>query len=435
MHAFALMVALAAPPEGVFPYPIHVQKLDNGLTLVVAPMPSEGLVSYRTAVRTGSRDEVERGRSGFAHFFEHMMFRGTEKYPEAVYEETVTRMGADANAFTSSDITVYQLDIASVDLERVMDIESDRFMNLAYSEAVFRTEAGAVYGEYRKNRASPHYQLAEALAAAAFTRHTYSHLTIGLERDIARMPKMYDYSRSFFERFYRPENAIVIVAGDVEPEATLAALGRWYGPWKAGYVAPKVPTEPAQKQARRVEVQYEGSTLPLLTVAYKGGAFAPDDRNFVASLLLADLAFGPTSAIYRRLMLDERVVQSIGADPAGDRDPGLWTVDATVRDPAKVEYVLAQIDATIAEYREAPPDPERLAAVKSHRRYEFLLGLDSPAAVAGAIARIAAITGDPRAHDRLYATVAAVTPEDVHVAARALFDDRRRTVATLRGKP
>ena len=126
---------------GVFPYETQVETLDNGLKVVMVPMKSEGLVAYWTIVRTGSRDEYEPGHSGFAHFFEHMMFRGTERFPQDTYSRIVTEMGADANAFTTDDLTAFHLSITAEDLERTMEIESDRFQDLAYSEEAFRTEA------------------------------------------------------------------------------------------------------------------------------------------------------------------------------------------------------------------------------------------------------------------------------------------------------
>src|SRR5262245_36620529 len=143
--------AAEAPRKGVFPYPIHTRTLSNGLNVVVIPMSSNGLCAFWSVVRTGSRDEFEPGHTGFAHFFEHMMFRGTERFPSTVYNAEVTRMGASANAFTSDDLTAYHLAIAAEDLPRVMELESDRFQNLKYAEDAFKTEAGAVYGEYRKN--------------------------------------------------------------------------------------------------------------------------------------------------------------------------------------------------------------------------------------------------------------------------------------------
>ncbi len=423
----------AAKPS-VFPYPTHVATLDNGLKVIVVPMPSEGLVAYWSVVRTGSRDEVEAGRSGFAHFFEHMMFRGTERFPARTYNQMVTKMGADDNAFTTDDLTAYHLGIAAEDLETVMMLESDRFQNLAYDESAFKTEAGAVYGEYRKNRSSPFFTLFEAMHKAAFERHTYGHTTMGFEADIKAMPTAFAYSRQFFDRFYRPENVVVLVAGDVEVEPTLALARKYYGAWKPGYQAAQVPAEPEQTAERRLEVKYEGRSLPIALVAYKAPAFAPADRSYVAAWLLGDLAFGETSELYKKLVLDEQVVEFVSAELNFNRDPGLFDVITMVKDPAKVDYVLGEIDKAVARYQETPVDAARLADIKSRTKYGFLMGMDTPDALAGTLARLIALTGGIEVVDQMFATLQQVTPADVQNAAREVLRANRRTVAVLRGE-
>ncbi len=431
--------AAAQPPAGetakpsVFPYPVHEETLDNGLKVIVVPMPAEGLAAYWSIVRTGSRDEVEPGRTGFAHFFEHMMFRGTERFPARTYNQMLTRMGADDNAFTTDDLTAYHVGLSAEDLETVMMLESDRFQNLSYDESAFKTEAGAVYGEYRKNRSSPFFTIFEAVHKAAFDEHTYGHTTMGYEEDIKGMPGLYEYARGFFDRFYRPENVVVLVAGDVEVEPTLALARKYYGPWKRGYKAPAVPAEPPQTEERRIEVKYEGRSLPILWAGYKAPAFAPGDRGYVAAWLLGDLAFGETSELYKKLVLDEQVVQFISAELNWNRDPGLFDVVSMVKDPAKVDAVLAEVDKTIAGYQHKPVDAARLDDLKSRLTYSFLMDLDTPDRVAGALARLIAITGGIEAVDQLFATVQAVTPADVQNAARELLRPNRRTVAVLRG--
>ena len=420
--------------ESIIPFPVHQKTLANGLQVVAVPMESGGLVAHWIAVRTGSRDEYEPGRTGFAHFFEHMMFYGTEKFPQKTYEQLVTRMGADSNAFTSNDITVYYLNVAAEDLDQVMEIESDRFKNLSYAEQGFQTEAGAVYGEYRKNRTSPFFALYEAMVTTAFDRHTYGHTVIGFEKDIKAMPTLFEYSKTFFDRYYRPDNAILVVAGDVTRDDVFAKAEKYYGDWKRGYVAPKITPEPEQTAERRIDVAYEGRSLPMIWVGYKSDALNPSDRTYVASLVLAELAFGETSEIYRRLVLEEQVLQSIAARPSDSRDPGLWLVNAVIKDPSKIDQVQAEIDATIARYRQTPPSAERVAEVKSNMRYSFVLGLDSPARVAGRLARLAGIAGSVGAIDDMYRTLKAVTPADVQAAATKYLVKERRTVAVLRGK-
>ncbi len=420
-------------PE-IFPYPVHVEKLDNGLKVILVPMSSEGLVAYWTIVRVGARDEYEPGHTGFAHFFEHMMFRGTEKFPQDEYNNIVTRIGADANAFTSDDLTAYHLSITAADLETVMEIESDRFRNLAYPEPAFKTEAGAVYGEYRKNRMNPFFAIYEGIHQKAFDKHTYGHTAMGYEQDIKAMPTMFDYSRSFFSRYYRPENCVLLIAGDVQVEPTVELVRRYYGDWEPGYVAPKIPVEPPQKKERRLEVTYEGQSLPILWIGYKADRFDPSDRNWVAAMLLADLAFGETSAIHKQLVLEQQVVEFISASQEMQRDPKLFDIVTRIKDPQRVDEVLSQIDATIARYKEEAPDAKRLADLKSRLKYQFLMNLDTPDHVASALSRIIAVTGGVQAVDQLYATLEAITPEEVRAAAARYLVPERRTVAVLRGK-
>ncbi len=426
-----------APPEEsrpvkLFPYAWTQKTLANGLKVVVIPTPTPGLVAYRTVVRTGARDEYEKGATGFAHFFEHMMFRGTKKYPADLYNEIVTRLGADTNAYTSTDVTVYQFDIARDDLATVVELEADRFMNLDYDKEGFETEAGAVYGEYRKNRSSPFFVAYETLRQSAYDVHTYGHTAMGLVEDIKAMPTKYEYSREFFGRYYRPDNCVVIVTGDVDPDTTFALIEQHYAAWKAGYKPPKVRAEPKQKAERRVEVPYEGKTQPQILMGYKAGAFSPGDRRFVASMALAELAFGETSAIYRALVLDEQLVEGIEAGASDTRDPGLWMIHAVVKDPAQVDTVMARIDQTVAQFRDTLVAADELDAVKAHMKYRFLLGLDTPRAVAESAADIIGISGDLEAVETLYATLAQVTPEDVRAAAQEWLRDQQRTVVLVR---
>jgi zinc protease len=418
----------------IIPYPTETRTLPNGLKVIVVPMPSGGLVAYWSVVRTGSRDEYEEGRTGFAHFFEHMMFRGTERYPADVYNHLITTIGADANAYTTDDHTAYHLSMAAEDLERVMELESDRFQNLSYTESAFQTEAGAVYGEYRKTRTDPEFALYEALLAKAFERHPYGHTTMGYERDIARMPTLYDYSREFFSRYYRPENTVLFVAGDATPSNVFALAEKYYGGWQRGYVPPEIPEEPEQTAERRVDVAYDGETLPLLLVAYKLPLYDPTDRVRVAADALADLAFGETSEAYRRLVLDEQVAEDLDAGASYNRDPGLLEISARIKNPAKVDYVLGVVDETIAKFRAEPPDAKRVEDLKRHMRYGFLMGLTTPDSVAARVAQFIALDGDLSGLDRLHATYAAITPGDVRTAAERYLDARRRTVGVVRAR-
>jgi len=422
---------MSASPR-IFPFPVVRRELANGLRVLFVSVPSEGLASYWTIVRTGSRDEVEPGVTGFAHFFEHMMFRGSERYPGALYDRIVKSIGADANAYTTDDYTAYHLSIAKEDLPTVIEIEADRFQHLSYGEAAFRTEAGAVWGEYRKGRTDPLEVLVESLHDRAFDVHTYKHTTMGFVSDIERMPEQYDYSRSFFRRFYRPDNVVIVVTGDVDVEATWDQIAAGYGAWAPGYEAPAVPVEPEPVAQRRVDVAFDGQTLPVLAVMWRGEGFDAGSRGMVAGMLIGELAFGETSRLYKKLVLEEQRVEQLGASFDSTRDPGLWGVVAMVKDIDDMAAVEEEIFGAVEELaREGGVSAAALEATRAHLKYRFLSGLASASEVAEAIARVVALTGDVAAIDTLYGTLDRLTCADVRAAAARALTRERSTVARL----
>ena len=430
---FGFITGTTAMAETIFPYQYIREVLPNGLTVYVIPMESPGLVAYYSIVRTGSRDEVERGKSGFAHFFEHMMFRGTKKYPADVYESLLTGIGASRNAYTTDDYTAYHLNFASEDLRLVVELESDRFQNLSYGTEVFQTEAGAVYGEYRKAVTNPWLVLAEKTQDLAYDVHTYKHTTIGFEADIKAMPRQYQYSLSFFKRFYRPDNTVILVVGDVDATKAMEMITEFYGGWEKGYVPPAIKPEPPQRKERSGAVKYPGKTLPLLNIAYKGANFDPANTRFVAALLLGDLAFGETSELYRKLYIKEQRVQEFGASIPLNRDLPLFEITAMVKVPGDIDAIRDEIFATLDAFKTTPVSEQRLADLKKRQKYAFLTGLDTPGRVAGGLARFVALTGGIEVVEDLYKAYERVTPNDVMDAAAAYFTPERRTVVVLKG--
>ena len=430
---FILSLGSTAMPQSIFPYKYRAEKLPNGLTVIMIPMESPGLVAYYSVVRTGSRDEVEPGKSGFAHFFEHMMFRGTKKFPAQVYDSLVTAIGAKANAYTTDDYTAYHLNVAKEDLEKVIELESDRFQNLDYEKAPFQTEAGAVYGEYRKNITSPYALLNEKVQDLAYDVHTYKHTTIGFEVDIKAMPEAYEYSKSFFQRFYRPDNVVLAITGDISPDATMALITKYYGGWQKGYVPPQVVPEPPQTKERTAEISYPGRTLPIIDIGYKGEAFDPDNTLYVAALVLGDLAFGETSALYKKLYVQEQKVEFIAPSIPMNRDVPLFEIYSMVKDTGDIAYVRDEVYRTLEEFKTKPVDAERLQDLKKRQKYSFLMGLDTPDHLAGRVARFVAMTGGLEVIDRLYGKFETITPQDVMAAARKYFTPERRSVVVLKG--
>jgi zinc protease len=427
--AIALTAAAGARGDGIFPFPYQRVDLDNGLRAYLIHAGAPGQVAYITMVRTGSREEIEPGKSGFAHFFEHMMFRGTKKYPN--FDGVSESMGAARNASTSDDWTRYYLVAASEYLEKIIDLESDRFQNLDYAEPAFRTEAGAILGEYQNSASSSFSVLNRELRELVWTKHTYRHSTIGFEADVRAMPEAYDYSLSFYDRFYRPENCVILVVGDFDNAEAERLIRQYYGDWKAGYQAPAVPVEPEQGGERTRVVEYPGRTLPIVTINYRAPAWSATDPVAVATEVMGAVAFGPNSEIYRKLVIEEQRVQFLQAGFQLQRDPTVISIFTMVSNPSDVDAVRAELLAAVEKLRTEPVDPKLLADTKSNMKYGFLMGMETALGVGFSLTGPVISTGGIEVVDDYYRTMEAVTAEQIHAAAQQLLGESGRSLVTL----
>jgi zinc protease len=415
----------------ILPFEATETTLANGLKVIVVPTGLPNLVSLQIPVQTGSRNEIEAGKTGFAHFFEHMMFRGTQKYPPAAYEAIITKAGARQNAYTTDDYTNYHVTFAKEDLEQILEIEADRFQNLDYPEEAFRTEARAVLGEYNKNFANPIQKLFEVQRDAAYTTHTYKHTTMGFIADIEAMPDQMAYAQEFFRRWYRPEYTTVIVAGDVEPKQVLPLVEKYWGGWERGDYTAEVPAEPAPKGPVYAHVDWTSETLPWVTVAFHGPAFSESEKDAAALELALELAFGETSPLYQQLVVEEQKVDQFGSIGSSDKDPGLASVLARVKDPADALYVRDRVLATFESMRRELPDAKRLAAAKSNLRYGLARTFDNTEAIASTLARFVHFSRSYGTLNKLFRVYDALTPQDLLAASRRYLTDERMVVTTL----
>ncbi len=430
--AFLLIKSEGVAQESkIFPYQINQVMLDNGLKIVSIPFPSPGVVAYYTVVRTGSRNEVEPGLSGFAHFFEHMMFRGTEKYDKDKYNDILKEMGADNNAFTSDDVTAYHTLASAAALETIMDMEADRFMNLKYSVEDFKTEAGAILGEYNKNYSSPFMIMYEKLREAAYEKHTYKHTTMGFLKDILDMPNQYEYSLKFFDRWYRPENCVVVVVGDFDQTKLIELAKKYYSNWKRGSYALKVPLDPLQKKEKYICIPWKAKTLPMLSVGYHGPAFSTTDIDMPTINIISQLVFSQTSPLFNKLVIEKQWVEFVKGNQSDSRDPGLFTVWTRIKDSKNIDAVREAIYAALEDIKNDPVSQEKLATVKSNLKYSFAMSLDNADAVARKISHYIQLTGDPESVNEVYSLYDKVTAEDVMRVAKKYFTKENRTVVLL----
>jgi zinc protease len=415
----------------IFPYPYVQEDLPNGLRLITIPTDYPNIVSIFIVVGTGSRNEIEPGKSGFAHLFEHLMFRGTPEFPPEKYNATLADAGAASNAFTTDDFTAYHTTFSKEDLPRILSMEADRFQHLSYEPSAFKTETRAVLGEYNKNSANPLSKLYEVLRATAFTTHTYQHTTMGFIQDVEAMPDEYDYSRQFFDRYYRPEYTTIVVAGDVDPKRVRALVDERWSTWKPGNYRVQIPVEPPQEAARTAHVDWPSPTLPWVAIAYRGPAYSDDTADTVALDAISRLGFGENSPLYQKLVIEEQKVDTLRAGPPDQIDPELFSVLARVKNGADLDTVQRQIAATAQDFAAKPVDAQKLEALKEHLRYEFALGLDNSEAIAETVARYVALRRTPETANRYYEMYSKLTAQDIQKVAQKYLIDRNRTTVTL----
>lgn len=423
----------AKPAARIFPYQYVQEDLPNGLRLITIPTDYPNIVALYIVVQTGSRNEVEPGKTGFAHLFEHMMFRGTTKYPPARYEETLKRAGAASNANTSDDRTIYHTTFSKEDLEQILSMEADRFQNLKYTEAAFKTETLAVLGEYNKNSANPISKLYEVLQDTAFDSHTYKHTTMGFLKDIEDMPHQYQYSLQFFDRYYRPEYTTVILTGDVKPKQARALVDRYWGNWKRGSYKPDIPVEPPQQAPRANQVKWPVPTLPWVAVAFRAPAYTDATKDTAALDALAALGFSENSELYQRLVIREQKADVLWADNADHVDPYLFTVMGRVKKNEDMKYVQDQVLQTLKDFADKPVSATRLEALKSNLRYSFSLRMDNSESIAQIVSRYVALRRTPDTINRIFDQYARLTPQDIQNVARKYLIGNNRTIVTLAG--
>jgi zinc protease len=272
-----------------------------------------------------------------------------------------------------------------------MRLEADRFQRLKFTEEPYKTEAGAVLGEYNKNSASPTFKMYEVLRETAFKNHTYSHTTMGYLDDIKDYPNQYAYAWQFFNRFYRPENTTMVIVGDIKEPEVLQMVKNYWGDWKPGDFKQQIPIEPMQKEARKQHIEWEAQTLPHVAVAYRAPAFSETEKDKAVLDLLSAVAFGENSDLYQKLVLKEQKATFVSPDFDNHIDPELFTVWAQIKDVKDVDYVRDEIVKTYNRYTKELIPAKQLNDTRSRMRYGFSMAMNSNDAIAGTLVAFVAL--------------------------------------------
>jgi zinc protease len=411
----------------MMPFAAEERVLGNGLTVVVVPYESTGLVSVATILRAGSRLEPAGVPAGLAHVVEHMAHRGGQRFDAAAYERLMQSLGADGSALVSDDWTGFFVTAPAAALERVLEAEADRLTGMAFTASDYRLEAAAVQGEYRRLVADPAFQAHALLRGLAFPLAGYGHDPIGRAADVAALPQAYAAALGFYRQWYRPNHATVLVVGDVEPGRAAALVERAFGGWSGSAPAFEPPVEAAQFAPRgAVQSDWPVPTAPVVLVAWRAPGLAGADpagaSEFAALDVAAELLFGPVSPLYRELIVERRVAESMTLEVPVRRDPFLAVVELRGRTDgglgaADADLLRSAVRQAAAGLALAPPDPARVAAVQGRRRALFRRGLASSEEVALSLAPFVSLPGGLAALARYEEALSAVTPEAVQAAA------------------
>jgi len=427
-----LSIPAALHSAKIFPYDFKIEELENGLKIVSIPLDNPHIISFYTIVRSGSRNEIESGKSGFAHFFEHMMFKGTKDVPREDYDDFLTLLGAGTNGYTTDDFTCYFVVFAGQEnLESVVKTEADRFINLYYDEEMIKSEAPVIEGEYYASVSNPSRRIYETLRNTAFDLHSYKHTTLGYLEDILDMPNQFEYSQLYQKRFYAPDNSILLVAGDFDHDQLMDYVRKYYGPWEKSNYTLVTPEEKTQTKQKRAHYDWPSPTLPRLAIGFHGPAFSDENIDMAAMDLLAAVAFSSSSALYQKLVIEEQKCQSFFTSFSDHRDPFMLIFNTVLKQEKDLPDIEEEIFKELERLKEEPVDVETLAKVKSNLKYSFANSLGTTDGIAGSLAYYINLTGDPNTVNKVFDLYEKITPEDIQEMTRKYFMTTNSTVVTL----
>ena len=408
--------------------------LDNGLTVILKENHNAPVATFWCWYRVGSGHE-HSGITGVSHWVEHMLFKGTRKYPERAVDQLVSREGGVRNGFTWLDFTTYFETLPAGKIDLALDIEADRMVNAVFAPKEVDSERTVIISERQGNENSPHFLLGEVLQASAFLVHGYHHETIGHLCDLQSMTRGDLYAH--YRTYYAPNYCVAVAVGAFEAKDLLRRVDKAFGRNKPGPALPVTTSvEPEQRGERRVTVEGDGTTA-YLDVAYRvPEARHPDftplvvlDAILAGASGLSMFGGGTTNASSRlyRALVDTELAADVSGALVPTRDPYLFTLGATVRQgrtPAEVE---AALDAELQKVIDQPPAQAEVDKAIRQARAQFAYGSES-VTHQGLWYGFSEMFADYTWFENYLDRLAQVTVDDVHRVARTYLARSRRTV-------
>lgn len=432
--ALALFLAISGAAAAAAAQEATGFTLDNGMEVVVIEDHRAPLVVHMVWYRAGAADEPA-GQSGIAHFLEHLMFKGTDDLAPGEFSATVAAQGGRDNAFTSYDYTAYFQRVAADRLGLMMEMEAERMTDLALRPEQVATERGVILEE-RNQRVEnePSALFREQASAALWLNHPYGTPVIGWKHEMEGLDTA--AAEAFYERFYAPNNAILIVAGDTTPDEVRALAEEHYGAIPANpEPGPRArPQEPPHLAARRIGMEDPRVAQPLVQRQYLAPSRAQGDQERAAALtLLAEiLGGGQTSVLTRKLQFEDEVAVFAGAYyGATRRDDSAFTLVVVPDEGVSPEEAEAALDRTLEDFLEAGVDSERLERIKFQLRASRIYERDNVQSLANRYGRALASGLTLEDVEAWPEVLQAVTEEDILAAARDVLAEERSVTGVL----
>jgi zinc protease len=410
---------------------IERYRLDNGLEILVCEDHSAPVVAFHTWYHVGSRHEHE-GKTGLAHLFEHLMFKETENRREGEFDRMLEEAGAESNAATWLDWTQYNIAIPKDQLPLVIELEAERMSRLVLREPGVESEKEVVANE-RRYRVEDDVEgsVSELLWSTAYTCHAYRWPTIGWMKDILGFTT--DDCRDFYRTFYAPNNATIVIVGDVAPPELLEQISRAYGRLeRSALPLEDVLPEPPQIEERVQETKKPTATEKL-AVGYHGPAMG--DFDHPALSLLGEVLFGGrASRLHQRLVRELEIATEVRIFVGPFRDPGLIEIYASARGEHTAEELLEAIDAELDRVREEPISSAEIERARARAELSLLAGLETADGKASTIGFYESVLGRPAAAFERLEAFGRVTASDLRRVARRYLVRERRSVVLVRAQ-
>jgi zinc protease len=398
-------------------------ELSNGLKVFVHEDPTVQIAVLNILYDVGSRDE-RPDKTGFAHLFEHLMFGGSVNIPN--YDEPLQLVGGENNAFTNADITNYYLTVPAANIETGFWLESDRMLGLSFDPQVLEVQRKVVIEEFKQRYLNqPYGDVWLKLRPLVYTTHSYQWATIGKEISHIENATLDDV-RDFFFKYYIPNNAILVVAGNVTVDQVKQLSEKWFGPIPSGKKAErKIPSEPGQLSKRTLEVKANVPANALYKAYHMPGRF---DADYYAADLLSDiLSRGNSSRLYDTLIKQKEIFTSISSFAMGSIDPGLIVISGRVKDGISLTDAEREVDVILDDIMKNGVTDAELQKVKNQALATLEFGEVELINRAMNLA-FAALSGDAESVNQEEDKILAITTEDIHRVAKRIFLESNASV-------